>query len=121
VGQVAAYLTKLAPQPRPLGNNCATVEGLVAAMGALERSGADTVLSANVRERISGELTKSLSMQVQSGQTRVTFGPDRFYEDPKLGNFAGGFLDGGAELTMRIDTTQHCLSALTSYAQAVAR
>lgn len=115
--QSNTYLTMLAPKPRKGGNSCATIEGLGAGVAALVKGGRNADLVARMRGRIAVELDNVLALQIPSGTTRIDLGPDRFYADPRIASFAGGFRDGASSLSMRIDSTQHCLSALMTYRQ----
>ncbi len=115
------YLNTLAPAPSPGANSCAAAEGLGAGLVALGKGGRTGELVAALRQRMETDLQSSLALQVRPGQTRITFGAQNFYEDPKLANFAGGFRNGAQSLAMRIDSTQHCLSALMTYRQLAAR
>lgn len=98
-------------------NRCAALEGLAAAAGALERHG-KAGLAAEVRAKLDTELAAQLQLQLTGD--RLEFGPGRYYEDPKLKNFAGAFINGAYTLKTRIDSTQHCLSAILHYRRLIA-
>jgi hypothetical protein len=109
------FATRLVPETAPTANSCTIVEGLTAATGALGRAGRDPELVALLTGRLRAELAQTLALQLKDGQTRISFGPDRYYADPKIANFAGAFLNSGTSLATRIDFTQHCLSALLQF------
>ncbi|WP_423066713.1 hypothetical protein [Devosia sp. CN2-171] len=110
---VTDYVRNRMPANEMRGNRCAALEGLIAAAGALRQHGNDA-LTAEVLDKAVPGLTEALDLQL-SGSQRLDFGPGRSYEDAKLANFAGAFLNGAYTLRTRIDSTQHCLSALLLY------
>jgi hypothetical protein len=99
-------------------NTCAALEGLAAAASALTRAG-ETEVSAVLRQTLDRELPPNMLLQLPAGETRRAYGPDRFYEDPKLANFAGAFLNNAYALRTRLDFTQHCLSAILLYRELI--
>jgi hypothetical protein len=111
-----AYLTTLRPSVDPNSNACYSVEGLAAAATELSKAAVDADLVARIVARIEQELAKSFAMQVLPGQTRIEFATDRYLSAPDIGKFAGAFLDGRTRPQTRIDSTQHCLSAIIKYA-----
>ena len=113
----ATYTEELVPETPITANSCSMMEGLTAAAGVLTRSRSDERLREALLQRVENELARSLALQLQEGQTKVEFGNDRYYQDAKLSNFAGGFLNSGQSLRVRIDLTMHCLSALIRYQQ----
>lgn len=110
---VADFVRNRMPANEMRGNRCAALEGLMAAAGALKSHGNET-LAAEVLDKAMSGLTLALDLQLTGGP-RLEYGPGRFYEDPKLANFVGAFLNGAYSLRTRIDSTQHCLSALLFY------
>lgn len=114
---IAAFVTDFVRNRMPAndmrGNRCAALEGLMAAAGALEDHGRQA-LAAEVLDKAVSGLMLALDLQL-TGSPRIDYGPDRSYADPKLANFAGAFLNGAYTLRTRIDSTQHCLSALLLY------
>lgn len=110
---VADYIRNRMPANELRGNRCAALEGITSAAGALRQHG-DDALAAEVLDKAAAGLVEALDLQL-SGSERLDFGPGRSYEDPKLANFAGAFLNGAFTLRTRIDSTQHCLSALLLY------
>jgi hypothetical protein len=95
-------------------NTCAALEGLAAAAMVLEQHGGQP-LAAELRAKLDAELPVNLALQLAGDGTRLEFGPGHYYEDPKLKNFVGAFLNGAYVLRTRIDSTQHCLSAMLLY------
>jgi hypothetical protein len=112
------YVRKLMPSSVSGTNTCAALEGLIAAVGALERHGGSAV-AAEIRTHVEARLPENLALQLAGDRTRLEFGPGQYYEDPKLKNFDGAFLNGAYVLRTRVDSTQHCLSALLLYRQMI--
>ena len=110
----SGFIREMVPVTNPTANACAILEGLAAAAGAVANGG-DPALAIELRARLDHDLPVSLALQIEALQTQVSFGADRFYEDPKLANFVGAFRNGHYILRTRIDFTQHCLSALLRY------
>lgn len=110
------YLRNLMPADDAGFNQCAGLEGLIAAAAALAPPG-DAELAVELVDRIDADLPRYLALQLSGDSSRLEFGPDHFYEDPKLRTFAGAFLNGAYALRTRVDSTQHCLSALLLYRQ----
>lgn len=114
----ADFVRNRMPANEMRGNRCAALEGLMAAAGALRDHGKDA-LAAEVLDKAVVGLTAALDLQLEGSQ-RLEFGPDRYFDDPKLANFAGAFRNGAYSLRTRIDSTQHCLSALLLYRELLA-
>lgn len=112
---VKIFVEEQRPEIAKGHNTCTIVEGLSAAIGALQAVDGDSELVTRLFARNQAELENNLGLQVREGQNEITLGQERYYHDAKIGNFAGGFLDSGQSLQMRIDSTQHCLSALIGY------
>lgn len=112
------YVRKLMPATGSGTNTCAALEGLIAAVSALERHGGSDV-AAEIRSHVEARLPGNLALQLAGDGTRLEFGPGHYYEDPKLKNFVGAFLNGAYVLRTRVDSTQHCLSALLLYRQMI--
>ena len=112
------YVRNLMPSSESGNNTCAALEGLIAAAAALESRNVPQ-LAAELRTRIEADLPRNLALQLAGDGTRLEFGPDHYYEDPKLRNFIGAFLNGAYVLRTRVDSTQHCLSALLLYRQMI--
>ena len=112
------YVRTMMPSSASGANTCAALEGLIAAVAALEQHGASKV-AAEIRTHVEARLPGNLALQLAGDGTRLEFGPGRYYEDPKLKNFVGAFLNGAYVLRTRVDSTQHCLSALLLYRQMI--
>jgi len=112
-----AFLTDLRPEFDPARNGCSAVEGLAAAARALSKGRQHNGLVERIRDRVELELSNSLELQIMPGQERIHFGGERFLVGSELAGMAGAFLNGRFNPRARIDTTQHCLSALMKYAQ----
>jgi UDP-N-acetylmuramoyl-tripeptide--D-alanyl-D-alanine ligase len=110
------YVAKLMPSTDNGNNTCAALEGVIAAAVALERHGVPE-LAATLWARIETDLPHNLGLQLTGDSTRLEFGPGQYYEDPKLKTLAGAFRNGTYVLRSRVDSTQHCLSALLLYRQ----
>lgn len=116
-GQTTAFLDRLRPDMKPQSNACYSVEGLSAAATVIGReSHGDSGFRKRLLRRIETEIRKSLSFQIMPGQNRLEFGDGRVLYSDDLKNFVGAFVDGLYRPQARIDSTQHCLSALLKYA-----
>lgn len=107
-----AYLHDVHAEFDPDANRCSGVEGLAAAAAALKNVEPYRGLIARNAERAERELANSLELQLLPGQARIELGPDRYLAAPDIANFAGAFLNGRPRPQTRIDSTQHCLSAI---------
>ncbi len=115
-GQTTAFLDRLRPAVKPQSNACYSVEGLSAAATVIGRqSHGDSSLRKRLLQRIEAEIRKSLSFQIMPGQSRLEFGGSRVLYSDDLKNFVGAFVDGLFRPRARIDSTQHCLSALLKF------
>lgn len=112
------YVAELMPPPDSGANTCAALEGVIAAATALARHGVPE-LAATLRARIETDLPYNLELQLTGDSTRLEFGPGQYYEDPKLKTLAGAFRNGAYVLRTRVNSTQHCLSALLLYRQLI--
>ncbi len=112
----ANYVDELMPSPDSGANTCAALEGVIAAAAALDRHGVAD-LAAMLRDRIETDLPHNFKLQLPGDSTRLEFGSGQYYEDPKLKNLVGAFRNGAYVLRTRVDSTQHCLSALLLYRQ----
>jgi hypothetical protein len=97
-------------------NTCSLVEGLAAALKLLRPEGQDGALVTAIRARIAAELTKSLALQIQPGQEEIALDGGAVLRSPAIARFAGAFLAGRLGPSVRVDFTQHCLSALVEAA-----
>lgn len=112
----SVYLSEVKPANANRVNACAGLEGLIAAATVL---GPQEELGQKLRDTVEAELPLQLQLQLPEGTTRLQFGPDNYYEDPKLEIFAGAFRNGAYVMRARIDSTQHCLSALLLYRKMI--
>jgi hypothetical protein len=95
------------------GNTCGLVEGLAASAATLARAGrGDDPLARALRARIRADMDKNNALQLKPGQDRIDFGADSQLSAPRLRGYAGAYLIGRFTPTIRIDMTQHCISAV---------
>ena len=57
-------------------------------------------------------------LQILPEQRRIQFGPKRYLQAPEIADHAGAFLNGLYRPQVRVDATQHCLSAMLKEAAA---
>ena len=112
-GQSLAFVDDLRPAVRAGVNSCYAVEGLVAAREVIAADGARADLRARLATRIDAEMAKNLRLQVGPAQLATNVGFLR-----AIGELNGAFAAGQRRKTLRIDHTQHCLSALVKMARA---
>lgn len=111
--QTRAYLDGVGPTPDATDNSCAEIEGLGTALRVLTATAdPDQDLIRRLRERIDKEMAKNRSLQIQSGQTRIELGNGTSLSSPSVADYAGAFLAGTNDPYVRIDYTEHCISAL---------
>jgi hypothetical protein len=102
-------------------NSCSFVEGLAAAMGALRASRWDDAdLIRRLGERSEREMIKNRALQIEPAQQRFELEDGAFLWSPRLADFAGAVLAGRHEPLMRVDYTEHCISALLELQQGEA-
>ena len=93
-------------------NNCAAVEGVVDAMGALRDGGeGGSALYQRALKWTHLEMRKAWRMQIQPGQTELVFANARIIA-PRIQEFAGSFRSGVYGADTLVDYTGHCLSAM---------
>lgn len=119
--QAAQYVDKLRPRVSSRSNSCYSVEGLLSALEVAGKVGGSGELSARLEERLRAEMVKNGRLQIGPKQERIVFGPGRYLVSPDLRRMAGAFLNGRARPQVRIDSTQHCLSAFLRYGNYVNR
>lgn len=107
-----AYLNELRPHVNPDSNSCYSVEGMVAAVGVLQHVDPSDQALQQLHARIQAEMTKNSALQIPLGARHISLGDKRELHSPELRGFAGAFLNGRARPQIRIDATQHCLSAM---------
>jgi len=94
-------------------NNCSTIEGLGTALHVLMKAAhSDQQLIDRLRRTIRDEMAKDLSLQIQPGQDRIDLGKGAYLYSPVLAQYDGAFLSGTRRPFVRVDYTQHCISAL---------
>ena len=113
--QATAFLDKLRSRVRRHINSCASVEGLMAAAALLESAGIEKRLRSRVVKRAAEEMEKNIGFQIVPGQDQVMLGDERYLYSEEISKFAGAFLNGLYRPQVRIDYTQHCLSAMIKY------
>jgi hypothetical protein len=94
------------------GNSCGFVEGLAASAATIAQGRGDDALLRTLRARIRADMDKNNAMQIRPGQDRIAFGEDSQLLAPRLRDYAGAYLLGRYAPQMRIDMTQHCISAI---------
>ena len=112
-GQADHFLAKFQGSLRPEGNHCATMEGVAATLGTLNRSGeGDTARARRIRSWLSQEAERLPKLQIRPGQTGMPLGGDAQLRAPRMAEFPGAFLLGSYDPVTRVDSAQHCLSAM---------
>ena len=111
--QARAFLDGIGKPNDASENNCSEVEGMATALRILN-SGAnpDRDLISRLRQRVDSDMARNRSLQIQAGQTRIELGNGASLASPAIAEYAGAFLAGTHEPFVRIDTTEHCISAL---------
>jgi hypothetical protein len=110
--QVQAYLDTLRPVPNPNANSCYAVEGMADGYRVLQAAGGAAGLRERLRQRIGEEMSRNLALQLPAGADHIPLGEGRRLSAPELAEFSGAFLNGRLRPQVRIDATQHCLSAM---------
>ncbi len=112
--QTNHYLTIMRPAFLPDVNTCYELEGLISVAEIMDESD-ERYLANTIGQRIDREHAKILAFQIQPGQKEIRFGGGRYLYSEDIPSFAGAFLNGPFRPQTRIDSTQHCLSALVKY------
>lgn len=110
--QTRLFLEELRPKVSSKSNSCYSVEGLLAGVAVLEAEKGYEKLSRLVRRRVEKEMLKNLRLQLLPDQKNIRFGKNRYLKSPELERYTGAFLNGRYRPQIRIDATQHCLSAM---------
>lgn len=102
-------------------NTCYFLEGLLAGyhvlMATCQGEGDNSCpLLADLEKRIVEEKKKNLLLQIKPNAMLVSFGNGRYFYSPDLLLRQGSFRNGRTSLKSRIDSCQHCLSALLPFA-----
>ncbi|MCP5370945.1 MAG: hypothetical protein H6907_04360 [Hyphomicrobiales bacterium] len=94
-------------------NSCGLIEGLGSALATLrDGKSADARLVERLAKRVGTEMAKNLSLQIPDGTRVLDLAGDVRLEAPRLADNAGAFLAGWSQIYVRIDITQHCMSAM---------
>jgi UDP-N-acetylmuramoyl-tripeptide--D-alanyl-D-alanine ligase len=112
VQQTNQYLKDMRPRINPNSNSCYAVEGMAAVLGMLETFPEHSEFKRRLAERIGKEMDKNLTLQILPGQQQVILGAGRTLSAPEISTNPGAFLNGRLRPQIRIDATQHCLSAM---------
>jgi hypothetical protein len=93
-------------------NNCAWVEGLADALGALLSAGeGDSELAGRARAWVAAEMHKTQQLQIQPKQQDIVFSNARIFA-PRMQHYAGCFRSGIYAASTQVDFTGHCVSAM---------
>src|SRR5574340_23279 len=94
------------------GNNCASVEGVADALGALRSAGEEnSALFERARKWTEAEMRKTKLLQIQPGQSELVFSKARI-SAPRMQAFSGSFRSGIYAADTQVDFTAHCVSAM---------
>jgi len=116
--QTRTFLDSFQTQSAATENSCSHVEGLAAARRVLNSATKpDRDLVRRLSQRIDREMAKNLALQILPGQTRIELASGAYLSAPAVTDYAGAFLAGTHQPYVRIDYTQHCLSALVELTQ----
>lgn len=121
-GQTDAFLSRRTGRTDP-NNNCAWIEGVADAVGALASANEERgALARRAMGWIGSEMRKAGQLQIQPGQRELAF-PDARIVAPRMQGFSGCFRGGIHAAYTQVDYTAHCVSAmvkLTRYALTTA-
>jgi len=110
--QVNHFLTEMRPNFDEEVNSCYSVEGMAAVLPVLQKVPKHAALAARLHTRIRQEMNKNIGMQITPDQKMLVLVGGRTLSAPELPRYAGAFINGLDRPQIRIDFTQHCLSAL---------
>jgi len=110
--QMRQFMDELKPRIKPWVNSCYSVEGLLAGAAVIADSGRYRELHERTMLRVKQEMEKNLRLQIRPDQKYIQMGPRRYLAAPEIPDYAGAFLKGLHRPQVRIDATQHCLSAM---------
>ena len=123
VEKVRFYLDKRRPRFRKNAMHCASMEGLMAVLMALQSDDPINEEYGALKEKLSRraeqEMEKHLTFQIQPGQKKIYYGEDVYLYSERLPNFAGAFLNGRDDTETRVDFTWHCLSSFVKYGRII--
>ena len=110
--QVNQFLTEMRPTFDEEVNSCYSVEGMAAILPVLQKTPKQSALAARLHTRLRQEMNKNIGMQITPDQKMLVLVGGRTLTAPELPRYAGAFINGLDRPQIRIDFTQHCLSAL---------
>lgn len=93
-------------------NDCASVEGLADALGALLSAGeGGSELAGRASAWVQKEMDKARQLQIQPKQREIVFSNARIFA-PRMQQYVGCFRAGKYAATTQVDLTGHCVSAM---------
>jgi len=110
--QTRIFLEELRPRVSRKSNSCYSVEGLLAGLAVLQAEKGYENLSQKVSLRVKKEMQKNRRLQLLPDQENIRFSKNHYLKSPELIRYTGAFLNGKYRPQIRIDATQHCLSAM---------
>lgn len=110
--QVNHFLTQMRPNFDEEVNSCYSVEGMAAVLPVLQKDKKHASLTTRLQARLRQEMAKNIGMQIISDQKTLVLTGGRTLTAPELPRYAGAFINGLDRPQIRIDFTQHCLSAM---------
>lgn len=111
-GQVSDFLVRMRPDFDEEVNSCYSVEGMSSALSVLQKNPQNAALSSRLLSRVRQEMAKNIAMQILPDQTSILLTKGRTLIAPEVAKYSGAFINGMDRPQIRIDFTQHCLSAL---------
>lgn len=110
--QVNHFLTQMRPNFDEEVNSCYSVEGMAAVLPVLQKDKKQSLLASRLLTRLRQEMSKNMGMQIRPEQKALVLVGGRTLTAPELPRYVGAFINGLDRPQIRIDFTQHCLSAL---------
>jgi len=110
--QVNHFLTKMRPDFDEEVNSCYSVEGMAAVLPVLQKDKKQNLVATRLLARLRQEMNKNMGMQIRPEQKALGLVGGRTLTAPELPRYSGAFINGLDRPQIRIDFTQHCLSAL---------
>lgn len=121
VRQTNQYLEEMRPRINPNSNSCYAVEGMAAVLVMVSEFPEYSELHQRLVARINKEMEKNLALQITSEQKEIELGDGRVLAAPEIAGNAGAFLNGRQRPQIRVDATQHCLSAMLKTRHLISR
>lgn len=115
IHQIKWLFEKRYPKHRPHMNGCFVAEGLVPVYKTLDEDPLFAVHAEKVRQRVVDVMNDVADLQIKEGQQQLAFDAGVTLNVPYLPDYAGAFIAGKHRPTIRVDFTQHCLSAMLHY------